>query len=251
LRRSFLFVAPPLAGLALFVAIWHVGVEALAQTSPMAGYFTPKSAFEAMFRLALSDDIWAHTIDSMRRVFIGLLIAIAIGTPIGIAIGVSRMFERSSGLLFQLLRMVSPLSWMPIAVIAFGVGDAPVYFLLSIVGIWPIALGAAAGVKAIDPQWLMLAKSMVATKTEILFRIIFPAILDHILTGVRLSIGVIWIVLVPAEMLGVQSGLGYFILDCRDRMEYDELLAAIIYIGILGGALDFLARFLRNFLARG
>ncbi|GHV04370.1 ABC transporter permease [Campylobacterota bacterium] len=249
MKRSF-SVLLALLGLALFAAAWQLSITLIEPSSVMAGYFSPRKAAEAMVRLAATGDIWQHTIDSMRRVFVSLSIAIVFGVPIGILLGVSKLFEHTNNLLFQFLRMVSPLSWMPIAVIAFGVGDAPVYFLLSFAGMWPIALNAAAGVRAIDPKWLRLARSMAASKSEILFRIVMPAILDHLLTGIRLSIGIIWIVLVPAEMLGVQAGLGYLILDCRDRMEYGELVAVIIYIGILGAILDYAARFIRNIWQR-
>ena len=138
--------------------------------------------------------------------------------------------------------MISPLSWMPIAVMVFGIGDAPIYFLLSFAAVWPVILNTAAGVKQLNPQWLLLARSLSAPRTEVLFRIVLPGIMGHILTGVRLAIGIIWIVLVPCEMLGVTSGLGYFILDTRDRLAYSELMAVIVLIGALGFALDSLAQ---------
>lgn len=94
----------------------------------------------------------------------------------------------------------------------------------------------------LDPNWLLLARSLSATRGEIVFRVILPGITADILTGVRLAIGIIWIVLVPAERLGVSAGLGYFILDTRDRLAYPELMAAIVLIGRLGFVLDYLAR---------
>jgi NitT/TauT family transport system permease protein len=246
LRRKAFQVLAPLFGLALFFAAWHITIALIRDDTPMAGYFAPIAALKAAANLAANEAIWIHTVDSLRRVFVALFFALVIGMPIGLLLGVSRLFEQSANLLFQFLRMVSPLSWMPVAVIALGVGDAPVYFLLAFAASWSIILNTAAGVKAIDPKWLRLAKSLSATKTEVLLRIIIPAIVDHTLIGVRLAIGIIWIVLVPAEMLGVQAGLGYFILDCRDRMDYAELTAAILWIGVLGAILDFFARFLRR-----
>jgi NitT/TauT family transport system permease protein len=124
----------------------------------------------------------------------------------------------------------------------FGIGDQPIYFLLTFAAIWPIILNTAAGVRQLDPRWLLLAKSLSATRREILFRIILPGVLGHILTSVSVAIGIIWIVLVPCEMLGVSSGLGYFILDTRDRLAYSELMAVIVLIGALGFALDSLAQ---------
>jgi len=157
-------------------------------------------------------------------------------------VAMSKSFSGAAMPLFQLLRMVSPLSWMPIAVMVLGVGNAPVYFLLAFAAVWPIMLNTAAGVARLDPNWLLLARSLSATRSEIVFKVILPGITADILTGVRLAIGIIWIVLVPAEMLGVSAGLGYFILDTRDRLAYSELMAAIVLIGILGFLLDYLAR---------
>ena len=133
-----------------------------------------------------------------------------------------------------------------IAVMVLGVGDAPVYFLLAFAAVWPILLNTAAGVSQLDPNWLLLGRSLSATRAETLLKLILPGITAHILTGVRLAIGIIWIVLVPAEMLGVSEGLGYFILDARDRLAYSDLMAAILVIGFLGYLLDHAARSLHR-----
>jgi NitT/TauT family transport system permease protein len=235
-----------LTGPLCFLFLWWAITADLAGTKPMAAWFTPGKAWEAALALFRQGTLTGHTLDSLRRVGIGLSLALLFGMPIGLALGASRLFEQTVNLFFQLLRMVSPLSWMPLAVIVLGIGDEPAYFLLGFSGVWPIILNVAAGVAALDRQWLTLARSMAATRGEILRKIVLPGILDHLLTGIRLSIGIIWIVLVPAEMLGVQSGLGYFILDARDRMAYGELVVAIIYIGILGAVLDYSARWLRR-----
>jgi NitT/TauT family transport system permease protein len=175
-------------------------------------------------------------------VLVGLGAALLLGVPLGLVIGASRLTEAASTPAFQFLRMISPLSWMPIAVTVFGVWDAPIYFLLAFTAIWPIMLNTAAGVRQLDPNWLLLACSLAATRSETLFRIIVPGVLGHVLTGLRLAIGITRIVLVPCEMLGVQAGLGYFILDTRDRLAYSELMATVIVIGIIGYLLDVIAR---------
>ena len=197
----------PAGGLLLTLALWWLATAPELGASPLAARFSP-----------------------------------AVGVPIGLLVGVSRAFERSTTATFQFLRMISPLSWMPLAVMALGIGDAPVYFLLAFAAVWPIALNVAAGVHAIDPRWHRLARSLAARRLEVLIGIVIPAIVSHLLTGVRLAIGLIWVVLVPAEMLGVQAGLGYFILDTRDRMAYGELMAVILFIGLLGYLLDLATR---------
>jgi NitT/TauT family transport system permease protein len=208
----------------------------------MAARFSPEQTWEAAGALLRGGELWGNAWASLHRVGLGLLLALLLGVPVGLLVGSWRGFDQSTSILFQLLRMISPLSWMPVAVMALGVGEAPVVFLLAFAATWPIALNVAAGIAAIDPQWLALADSMGASPRERLGRVIVPAIAAHLLTGVRLAIGIIWVVLVPAEMLGVNAGLGYLILDTRDRMAYGELMATIVFIGLLGFALDWLAR---------
>lgn len=234
--------ALPLLGLALGLLAWWALVHGPGRHAPMAARFAPERTLEAAAELLRGGDLWANTSASLRRVALGLGVALLAGVPIGLLAGTSRGFDRTTSTLFQFLRMISPLSWMPVAVMALGVGEAPVVFLLAFSACWPIALNVAAGIAAIDPQWLVLADSLGASRRERLRRVVAPAIAAHLLTGVRLAIGIIWVVLVPAEMLGVNAGLGYLVLDTRDRMAYGELLATILFIGLLGFLLDWLAR---------
>ncbi len=233
-------------GLLLLLVLWHFGVLWLQSSMPIASQLAPLPAFESLWHLLTQGQLNAHIGTSLRRVLIGLALALLIGVPIGLLVGRSALFEQTSTGAFQLLRMISPLSWMPVVVMLFGIGDAPIYFLLTFAAVWPIILNTSAGVKSIDPQWLRLGASLSATPWETLSRIILPAVFGHVLTGLRLAIGVVWIVLVPCEMLGVTSGLGYFILDTRDRMAYSELMAAIVLIGLIGWLLDSSVRYLHR-----
>lgn len=232
----------PLSGLLAALLLWALGVRLLAGSVPIAQHFAPLGALQALAGLLADALIWEHVAVSLKRVAVGLAFAITIGVPLGVLTGLSRAFAQASGALFQFLRMVSPLSWMPIAVMVLGIGDAPVYFLLAFAAMWPILLNTAAGVAQLDRNWLLLARSLSATRRETLTRVILPGITAHVLTGIRLAIGIIWIILVPAEMLGVDAGLGYFILDTRDRLAYAELMAAVVLVGGLGFLLDWLAR---------
>ncbi|MCX8099256.1 MAG: ABC transporter permease [Casimicrobiaceae bacterium] len=232
----------PLLGVLLTLALWWAAASLLAGSSPLAAQFSPQQALDAARELFVRGEVFEHTFLSLRRVLVGLMLALALGVPLGLLIGALPRFRAATTPTFQFLRMISPLSWMPIAVMALGVGEAPVIFLLACAGVWPIALNVAAGVAAIDPAWLSLARSLGANARERIVRVILPATAGHLLTGVRLAIGLIWIVLVPAEMLGVSAGLGYFILDTRDRMAYGELMATVLLIGACGYTLDALAR---------
>ncbi len=239
-----------LSGLLVLLLLWALGVHVLEASIPLARLFTPAAAFSSLYELLRHGELTGDIVASLRRVGISLTLALAAGIPIGLAVGSSRLFDTGTRGVFQFLRMISPLSWMPVAVMIFGIGDAPIYFLLTITAVWPIVLNTAAGVRQLDPRWLALAKSLSATRTEVLLKVVLPGILGHILTGVRVAIGIIWILLVPCEMLGVSSGLGYFVLDTRDRLAYSELMAVILLIGALGFALDSLARQLHRHWTR-
>ncbi len=232
----------PLLAFAVAGALWQLGVWLLTARTPIGGQFGPWPAAQAGWDLLTNGELWYHTRLSLRRLALGLGLALAVGVPLGLALGLWKAFAQATSPLMQFLRMVSPLSWMPLAVIVLGVGDAPVVFLLAFAALWPIVLNTAAGVAALDANWLLLGRSLAATRREVLLHIVLPGITAHLLTGVRLAIGLLWIVIVPAEMLGVSAGLGYLILDTRDRLAYPELMATIVFIGAIGWALDALAR---------
>jgi NitT/TauT family transport system permease protein len=231
-----------LGGLLVLLVLWWIATDLVAGGQGFAQKFSPVQALPALVSLLGGADLWTHIALSLKRVLVGLGAALVMGVPLGLLVGTSRRAEAATSPSFQFLRMISPLSWMPVAVMVFGVGDAPIYFLLAFTAVWPILLNTAAGVRGIDPQWLLLSKSLSATRWETLSRVILPGVLGQVLTGVRLAIGISWILLVPCEMLGVQAGLGYFILDTRDRLAYDELMAVVLVIGVIGFALDTLAR---------
>ncbi len=227
-----------LLGAALLVAFWWAWVELFVEPGSFLEAFAPDRGARALVDLLREGTLNRHIVASLRRILVGLLIASAIGIPFGLALGGLPMFARTLGPTASFVRMVSPLSWTPLAIIWFGVGDPPVYFLITIGAVWPIALSTSAGVSALDPQWLMLGRSLRATPSELLRTIVWPGIRADVLTGMRLALTTAWIILVPAEMLGVDSGLGYFILDSRDRFAYSDLIAAIVVIGALGFVLD-------------
>ena len=231
-----------IGGLVVVFLLWWVGTDLLAEPTGFIRHFSPASALSSLVDLLTGSDLTTHALVSLRRILVGLAFALLIGVPVGLAVGSLSLFEASTTPAFQFLRMISPLSWMPIAVMVFGVGDKPIYFLLAFAAVWPILLNTAAGVRQLDPNWLQLASSLAATRWETLARVVVPGVLSQVLTGIRLAIGIVWIVLVPCEMLGVSAGLGYFILDTRDRLAYSELMATVLLIGLLGFVLDALAR---------
>ncbi|NWA04846.1 ABC transporter permease [Pseudomonas gingeri] len=231
-----------IAGLLSLLLAWWLGVHLFGSADGLAARFSPEATLASLVELLGSAELYEHVLVSLKRILVGLLLALLIGVPLGLLIGSYRHLEAATTPAFQFLRMISPLSWMPVVVMLMGVGDQPIYFLLAFAAVWPILLNTVAGVRQLDPRWLQLSRSLSATRWETLRKVILPGVLGHVLTGVRLSIGILWIVLVPCEMLGVSAGLGYFILDTRDRLAYSELMAMVLLIGVLGFALDALAR---------
>lgn len=228
------------AGFAAFVFIWIVG-GSLFLSQP--GYdqfhgFMPLPAIKALGAAAMEYRFWDSVWASLQRVGVGILIAAVIGIPSGIIIGFYPRVRSMSYSPIQFLRMVSPLSWMPIALLFFASFESAVVFLIVMATVWPIILNTTIGVMNINPQWVRMALNQGADNRQLIFSIAIPSSLPYMLTSLRLALGVAWIVLVPAEFLGVSSGLGYLINDARDTMEYDRLMAMIIAIGIIGFVID-------------
>lgn len=241
-KRSALPWLLGLGGLFLLFGLWWLGVALFGPGDGLAALFSPQATLASLVELLGRGELYQHVGVSLRRILVGLSLALLVGVPLGLLVGAWRNLEWATTPAFQFLRMISPLSWMPVAVMLMGVGDRPIYFLLAFAAVWPILLNTAAGVKSLDPRWLQLTRSLSATRWETLSRVVLPGVLGHVLTGVRLAIGILWIVLVPCEMLGVSAGLGYYILDTRDRLAYSELMAMVLLIGVLGFCLDAAAR---------
>lgn len=234
----------PLLGVLAFIVVWWAWIEFTTEPGSFRASFGPEPGFRALYDLLSEGRLNRHIMASLERILVGLGIAGLIGIPLGMLMGGVSIAGRMLGAITSFIRMISPLSWTPLAIIWFGVGDAPVYFLIAIGAVWPVTLSTAAGVASLDRQWLMLGRSLRGTRLELLRTIVWPGIRGDVLTGLRLGLTTAWIILVPAEMLGVDSGMGYFILDSRDRFDYADLVAAIIVIGALGFVLDRLAHFL-------
>jgi len=218
-------------GLLSLLIIWQLSSYWLSQRISLASTLAPLPTLDSFIWLISSGEIFPHLFASLQRIFVGLSFSLIVGVPIGLLLGFFKKLEIWCTPAFQLLRMISPLSWMPIIVM-----------LLAFASVWSLIISTSAGVKSIDPQWLLLARSLSASKQETLCKIVVPAIAGYVLTGLHVSIGIAWVILVPCEMLGVNEGLGYFILDTRDRLAYSELMAVVVIIGLIGWGLDSLIR---------
>ncbi len=229
-----------LIGLIIFLLIWATSGYILFRQPDLAQFdgFLPIPTSKAFIRLLYDPSFWNSVIASLRRITVGIGTAFVIGMPCGLLIGYFRRLQVASYTPIQFIRMISPLSWMPIALLLFRTFESAIYFLITMATVWPIILNTNLGVARVNPQWVEMAKIQGAKSHQIILQIILPASIPYILTSLRLALGVAWIVLVPVEFLGVSSGLGYIINDARDTMEYDRLMAIVIAIGIIGFILD-------------
>jgi NitT/TauT family transport system permease protein len=227
-------------GLSGLLALWWLGGYLLHSSPDTRAFadFAPGPTFVALWDMIWGAELYTHIWTSLNRLGLGLMWAAVIGVPLGVAVGYFRTLREITHVPFQFLRMVSPLSWMPIAILFFATWNQAIIFLIGIAAVWPITFATAHGVQRIDPLWLKVARNMGAEHVQMLRRIILPAIAQDIFSGIRLAVGVAWIVLVPAEFLGVTSGLGYAINDARDTLSYDTLAAIVVVIGIIGFLLD-------------
>lgn len=229
-----------LAGIAILAVVW-LFAGYLLSINPTTKTFT---TFGLVPTLQAFPELWgagkiqAASQASGFRLGAGLGIAIAIGVPIGVIMGRVKWFANYSNSPFQFLRMISPLSWMPLAVLVFSTWNGSIIFLIAIASVWPVMFSTAAGLAKVDPAWFKVARNLGATPVQMLTKIIMPAIAFDIFSGIRLALGVAWIVLVPAEYLGVTSGLGYAIEDARETLSYNHLTALVLTIGIIGYVLD-------------
>lgn len=240
--RLFTKIWPPALAIVVSVVLWCVASSILSQPHSLLRQTAPDKALPAAIELLNRGVLLPDIGISLWRLLIGLSLAAVIGVPAGLLLGVSATAERATRPVIQFLRMISPLSWTPIAVAVFGIGSQPVIFLIAAAAVWPILINTTAGVHGIAPGYLDVARSFHATRIELLTTVILPAVRGNIQTGARVALGIAWVVLVPAEMLGVRSGLGYQILNARDQLAYDQVTAVILVIGVLGYALDLLAR---------
>ncbi len=230
----------PVCGLALLLAAWAAGGWLIARSPAGAAFagFAPGPALARLWLMLADGSALAAALPSLGRIAGGLALAILIGAPLGVLIGRSPLFRAITHVPFQFLRMISPLAWMPVAILAFPTWNGAIVFLICAAAMWPVVFATASGLKKLDPDWFKLAHNLGAGRLALLFAVILPATAQDLLTGVRLALGVAWVVLVPAEYLGVTSGLGYAINDARDTLEYDRLAATVLIIGLIGFALD-------------
>jgi NitT/TauT family transport system permease protein len=189
-----------------------------------------------------------HAAASIWRVFAGFAWGVALGTLAGLLIGLSRIMERVLDPTIQVLRNIPVTAWVPLSLVFFGIGNAPAVFLIGLGAFFPAAVNTTHGVRQINATLVKAARMMGANERELLLRVILPAALPSIMTGVRLSMGIAWVLVVVAEILAVRSGLGYLLNDAYLFYRNDVVIAAMLSIGLLGFISDRLVVVVRDYL---
>jgi NitT/TauT family transport system permease protein len=233
-HSTFRFVLPLITS-SIILAIWAIAVK----LSGTKIFPSPVAVAKAIATLSEKSLLWRYIGDSLTRVFAGYLAAIVAGIPIGFLMGWHAPLARAINPLIQMLRPISPLAWMPLAVIWFGVSNAAPIFLIFLASLFPIIVAAMNGVRNVPPMYLQAGRNFGLSTRQLMIRVVAPAVLPRIIVGLRLAFGIAWVVLVAAEMIAVDSGLGYLIIDARNAgKRYDLVVAGMLMIGVIGLLLD-------------
>ncbi len=225
---------------AVILVLWEWAVR-FYNVSPykMPG---PLMVAAGLWDLAASGVLLKHVVASLFRVSWGYVLAVATAVPLGLLLGDWRTGRRMFNPLIQFLRPISPLAWIPIALLWLGVGDRPAIFLIFLASFFPMVVFTMSGVSGINVTYLRVAANFGLEGAELYSKVIFPAALPQIVTGLRITLGTAWLVIVAAEMIAVKSGLGYLIVDARNSLRMDYVVGGMVVIGFIGLLLDLLIR---------
>lgn len=234
-------IALPILLFGVIIAIWST----IADQIP--GFPPPLEVWNELI-IVLSDPFYDNgagdqgialqLLSSLKRVFGGFALAIAVGVPVGLLIGMSKVAQTAFNPYIQILKPVSPLAWLPLALFVFKDVDMTAIFVIFITSIWPIIINTALGVRSVSDDYLNVARVLQLTAFERVFQIILPVAVPFIFTGMRLSLGIAWLVIVAAEMLTGGLGIGFWIWDEYNNLNYSHIIIGIILIGVVGYLLD-------------
>jgi nitrate/nitrite transport system permease protein len=234
-------VLPPLLGMLILIGIWYVATQkggsipGPAQTWDAAA----KLFADPFYRNGPNDQgIGWNILSSLQRVGVGFGFAALVGIPLGFILGRSAFLSAMINPIISLLRPVSPLAWLPIGLLVFKRADPAATYTIFICSIWPMIMNTAQGVQRVPQDYLNVARVLALSEWKIVTKILLPAVLPYILTGIRLSIGTAWLVIVAAEMLTGGVGIGFWVWDEWNNLKVEHIIIAIFVIGIVGLILE-------------
>lgn len=235
----------PLIALAILLTLWQiVSASGLTKLPGPLSIFTEQRTRELLFypfldRGGLDKGLFWQTLASLQRVAIGYGAAAVVGIGMGILVGTNPLMDKALDPIFQFLRMVAPLAWVPIALAALQKNEPAALFVIFVTSVWPILINTAVGVKQIPQDYNNVAKVLQLSKQEYFFNILIPSALPYIFTGLRIAIGLAWLAIIAAEivMSGI-VGIGFFIWDAYQNNYVSDIILALLYIGAVGLLLD-------------
>lgn len=243
-NSSFRGILLPVLTAVVFLVIWHV----LVRLSGSDLFPTPLDVAKGIRELFDKGLLAKYIVASLFRVSWGFMLAVVVGVPLGLALGWFRPAFEALNPMIQILRPISPIAWIPVAILWFGIDDTAPVFLIFLASVFPITVSSMAAVQNMQLVYLRAAQNFGVTGAQLFRRVILPAALPQIITGIRIALGIAWLVVVAAEMIAVNSGLGYLIIDARNAgKRYDLVVAGMVMIGVIGLVLDLLVRQLEKF----
>jgi NitT/TauT family transport system permease protein len=229
----------PLLALSATLALWQLSVR----WSGTKIFPSPLEVEKALVELIHKHVLWSDIVDSLRRVAIGFGTAALLGIPLGLILGWYPAANQVVNPVIQILRPISPLAWIPVTILLFGVGDHAATSLIFLGAFFPITVACVDGVANVPSVYRRAGRNFGLKPMQLLTHVVFPAALPQIIVGLRIALGIAWLVVVAAEMVAVDSGLGYLIIDSRNSgKRYDLVVAAMLLIGVIGLGLDMLFR---------
>ena len=248
-------VLPPLGVLAVMLLLWQI-----AASRHGSGLPPPTQVFTDSSKLILhpffdnggtDKGLGFHILASLSRVAIGYSIGAIVGIALGTLVGSSKLFMRGFDPIFQILRTVPPLAWLPISLAAFRDGQPSAIFVIFITAVWPIIINTAAGIRNIPQDYRNVARVLNLNPLEYFTKIMVPAAAPYIFTGLRIGIGLSWLAIVAAEMLIGGVGVGFFIWDAWNSSLISDIIVALVYVGLVGFVLDRIVAMIGHFVTRG
>jgi nitrate/nitrite transport system permease protein len=240
-RAALLAVLPPLIGIAIFIGLWALISKASPQLpSPAKTYASAVEVFgNPFYRKSPNDQgIGWNILMSLQRVGIGFGLAALVGIPLGFILGRFAFANAMAAPIISLLRPVSPLAWLPIGLMVFKAANPAAIWVIFISSIWPMIINTAVGVQRVPQDYLNVARVLNLSEWKIVTKILFPATLPYMLTGVRLALGVAWLVIVAAEMLTGGVGIGFWVWDEWNNLNVEHIIIAIFVVGVVGLLLE-------------
>jgi nitrate/nitrite transport system permease protein len=236
-------LVPPFLGILVFILLWAV----IAQTSPslpdpLKTWHSAVELYSDPFYVKGPNDqgIGWNILNSLQRVGIGFGMAALIGIPLGFMIGRFEFLNKMTSPIVSLLKPVSPLAWLPIGLLVFQAANPAAIWVIFISSIWPMIINTAVGVRQLPQDYLNVAKVLNLSEWKVFTKILFPATLPYMLTGIRLAIGTAWLVIVAAEMLTGGVGIGFWVWDEWNNLNVEHIIIAIFTVGIIGLLLELL-----------